>query len=165
MKGIKNFQKGIDTVATKKLEYEKIISHYDNAIENTKNDQIILQYNQSKENHNNIDDKNNKENELKEREAENKSKKNMLLKVKNKIIEKYNPIKHEFEIKTDLLYKKCDTIDKYKIELDYWIKQKNEIKETMQDYLFEVEQKKNELIQILSDKLKLSEIYKKSYKF
>ena len=35
----------------------------------------------------------------------------------------------------------------------------------MQDYLFEIEQKKNELIQILSDKLKLSENYKKSFKF
>jgi hypothetical protein len=161
MKNIKNFQKGIDKVATEKLEYEKIISHYNNAIENIKNDHIILQYNQSKENNNEVENKN----ELKERENENKSKKNMLLKEKNKLVEKYNPIKHEFDIKTDLLYKRCDTIDKYKIELDYWIKQKNEIKETMQNYLFEVEQKKNELIQVLSDKLKLSENYKKSYKF
>ena len=165
MKGIKIFQKGIDKVATEKLEYEKIISHYDNAIENTKNDQIILQYNQFKENNNDIEDIENKENELKERETENKNKKNMLLKEKNKIVEKYSPIKHEFDIKTELLYKKCDTIDKYKIELDYWVKQKNETKETMQDYLFEVEQKKNELIQILSDKLKLSENFKKTYKF
>ena len=35
----------------------------------------------------------------------------------------------------------------------------------MQDFIFEVEQKKNELIQVLSDKLKLSENYKKSYRF
>ena len=35
----------------------------------------------------------------------------------------------------------------------------------MQNYLFEVEEKNKELIRILSDKLKLSENYKKSYKF
>ena len=39
----------------------------------------------------------------------------------NKIVEKYAPIKHEFDFKTDLLYKKCDTIDKYKIELDWFL--------------------------------------------
>ena len=89
----------------------------------------------------------------------------MLVKEKNKIIEKYIPIKNEFEQKSDLLYKKCDTIDKYKTELDVWTEEKNRIKDEMQNYLFEVEQKNNELIQILSDKLKLSENYKKSYKF
>ena len=89
----------------------------------------------------------------------------MLVKEKNKIIEKYIPIKNEFEQKSDLLYKKCDIIDKYKTELDVWTEEKNRIKDEMQNYLFEVEQKNNELIQILSDKLKLSENYKKSYKF
>ena len=113
----------------------------------------------------NKEEKENKKKELKFQEKEIKHKKIMLLKEKNKIIEKYTPIKHEFDIKTDSLYKKCDIIDKYKIELDYWKKQKEKTKETMQDYLFEIEQKKNELIQILSDKLKLSENYKKSFKF
>ena len=89
----------------------------------------------------------------------------MLLKEKNKIIEKYTPIKYEFDTKTDLLYKKCDIIDKYKMELDFWSKEKNNIKEKMQNYLFDVEEKNKDLIQILSDKLKLSENYKKSYKF
>ena len=162
MKGVKSFQKSIDKVATKKYEYEKIISHYKNALENAETSKIILQRNNSNQN----EDKNdNKKNELKKRQVEINHKKNMLLKEKNKIIEKYIPIKHEFDIKTDSLYKKCDTIDKYKIELDYWKNQKEKTKETMQDYIFEVEQKKNELIQILSDKLKLSENYKKSYKF
>jgi hypothetical protein len=87
------------------------------------------------------------------------------MKEKNKIIEKYIPIKNEFDIKSDLLYKKCDTIDKYKTELDIWINEKNRIKEEMQNYLFEVEEKNKELIRNLSDKLKLSENYKKSYKF
>jgi len=162
MKGIKLFQKGIDKVATEKYEYERIISHYENAIETTESSKIILQKNN--QNENNEDNKNNK-NELKHQEKEIKHKKIMLLKEKNKIIEKYTPIKHEFDIKTDSLYKKCDIIDKYKIELDYWKTQKEKTKETMQEYLFEIEQKKNELIQILSDKLKLSENYKKSFKF
>ena len=162
MKSIKLFQKGIDKVATEKYEYERIISHYEKALETTKSSKIILQKNNSKENKEENEDK---KNELKYQEKEIKHKKIMLLKEKNKIIEKYTPIKHEFDIKTDSLYKKCDIIDKYKIELDYWKKQKEKTKETMQDYLFEIEQKKNELIQILSDKLKLSENYKKSFKF
>ena len=63
------------------------------------------------------------------------------------------------------MYKKCDIIDKYKIELDFWRKQKENTKESLQNYILEIEQKKNELIQILSEKLKLSEVYKKFSKF
>ena len=162
MKGIKLFQKSIDKVATEKYEYEKIISHYEIALESAESTKIILQKNNLNENN---EENDNKKNELKYQEKEIKHKKIMLLKEKNKIIEKYTPIKHEFDIKTDSLYKKCDIIDKYKIELDYWKNQKEKTKEVMQDYLFEIEQKKNELIQILSDKLKLSENYKKSFKF
>ena len=168
MKGIKLFQKSIDKVATDKLEYDKIISHYDNAINNVdSNNNIIIQKNNNDENNkaeNDINNNNEKELE-KKRQIEIKNKKSMLLKEKNKIVEKYNPIKREFDVKTDLLYKKCDTIDKYKSELDLWINEKNKIKEEMQNYLFGVEQKNNELIQILSGKLKLSENYKKFYKF
>ena len=162
MKNIKLFQKGIDKVATDKLEYDKIISHYNTAIQNTDiNNNILLQKNK---NDHNIDNNNLNKN-VKKIQNEIKNKKNMLVKEKNRIVDKYTPIKHEFEVKTDLLYKKCDTIDKYKSELDLWEKEKNRIKEEMQNYLFEVEQKNNKLIRILSDKLKLSEIYKKSYKF
>ena len=162
MKSIKLFQKGIDKVATDKLEYDKIISHYNTAIQNTDiNNNILLQKNK---NDHNIDNNNLNKN-VKKIQNEIKNKKNMLVKEKNRIVDKYTPIKHEFEVKTDLLYKKCDTIDKYKSELDLWEKEKNRIKEEMQNYLFEVEQKNNKLIRILSDKLKLSEIYKKSYKF
>ena len=169
MKGVKLFQKSIDKVATDKLEYDKIISHYDYAINNADmNKNIIIQKNNINENNNNGQKYNNNKNEEeldKKRQIEIKNKKSMLLKEKNKIIEKYNPIKHEFDFKTDLLYKKCDTIDKYKSELDLWINEKNKIKEEMQNYLFGVEQKNNDLIQILSEKLKLSENYKKYYKF
>ena len=102
MKSVKIFQKSIDKVATQKFEYEKIISHYENALESTSS-KIIIQRNNLKENDN---ENENQENELKYNEAEIKYKKSMLLKEKNKIIEKYTPIKHEFDIKTDSLYKK-----------------------------------------------------------
>ena len=162
MKGVKSFQKSIDKVATEKYEYEKIISHYQNALDKTGNTKLILKNYNSQQNN---DGEENQEYELNEKQEDIMQKKNMLLKEKNKIVEKYAPIKHEFDFKTDLLYKKCDTIDKYKIELDHWKKQKEKTKLDMQDFIFEVEQKKNELIQVLSDKLKLSENYKKSYRF
>lgn len=163
MKSVKLVQKSIDKVATDKLEYDKIISHYDSAINNANNDSNNLIAQKNSDNNN----KNDKIEKflMKKKEQEIKNKKVMLVKEKNKIIEKYIPIKNEFEQKSDLLYKKCDTIDKYKTELDVWTEEKNRIKDEMQNYLFEVEQKNNELIQILSDKLKLSENYKKSYKF
>lgn len=94
-----------------------------------------------------------------------KNKKTMLIKEKNKILEKYGPIKRVFDAKTDLLYKKCDIIDKYKIELDKWDNEKKKTKNEMQQYIFDVEEKNKEFIQILSDKLKLSENYKKTYRF
>ena len=162
MKGVKSFQKSIDKVATEKYEYEKIISHYQNALDKTGNTKLILKNYNSQQNN---DGEESQEYELNEKQEDIMQKKNMLLKEKNKIVEKYAPIKHEFDFKTDLLYKKCDTIDKYKIELDHWKKQKEKTKQDMQDFIFEVEQKKNELIQILSDKLKLSENYKKFYRF
>ena len=94
-----------------------------------------------------------------------KSKRSMLIKEKNKILEKYGPVKKEFDIKNEILFKKCDTIDKYKTEFDLWIKEKNKTKDEMEKYLFDIEEKNKEFIQVLSDKLKLSENYKKSYKF
>ena len=153
MKGVKSFQKSIDKVATEKYEYEKIISHYQNALDKTGNTKLILKNYNSQQNN---DGEESQEYELNEKQEDIMQKKNMLLKEKNKIVEKYAPIKHEFDFKTDLLYKKCDTIDKYKIELDHWKKQKEKTKQDMQDFIFEVEQKKNELIQVLSDKLKLN---------
>jgi hypothetical protein len=50
MKGIKLFQKGIDKVATEKYEYERIISHYEKALETTESSKIIVQKNNSKKN-------------------------------------------------------------------------------------------------------------------
>ena len=49
MKNVKLFQKDIDKVATDKLEYDKIISHYNTAINNTENNNIIMQRNNNSE--------------------------------------------------------------------------------------------------------------------
>ena len=52
MNGVKVFQKGIDKVATEKLEYDKIISHYNYAIDNVNNNNINI-ISQKNENENN----------------------------------------------------------------------------------------------------------------
>ena len=150
MKSVRLFQEGIDKVATEKYEMDKILSHYDNII---------------KEIDNQKNEKEDGKKLTKEKIKENKAKKAMLTKEKNKILEKYGPVKKEFDLKTDLLYKKCDTIDKYKTELDKWDTQKNKIKNEMQKYIFSVEEQNKQFIQILSDNLKLSDNYKKTYKF
>ena len=171
MKGVRTFQEGIDKIATQKYDYDKILSHYNNIIEEIDNPKNINNNEEKKEDDKNIDLKEKKKIEkaekalAKKKKKEMKAKKAMLIKEKNKIMEKYGPIKKEFDNKTDLLYKKCDIIDKYKIELDKWENEKNKIKNEMQQYLFDVEEKNKEFIQILSDKLKLSENYKKTYKF
>ena len=172
MKGVRQFQEGIDKIATQKLEYDKIISHYNNIINDIDNPQNITTNNDNKtEDNKQLDNKEKKKIEkaekamIKKKKKEMKSKKAMLTKEKNKIMEKYAPVKREFDAKTELLYKKCDIIDKYKTELDRWDNEKNKTKNEMQKYLFEIEEKNKEFIQVLSDKLKLSENYKKTYKF
>ena len=150
MKSVRLFQEEIDKVATEKYEMDKILSHYDKII---------------KEIDNQKNEKEDGKKLTKEKIKENKAKKAMLTKEKNKILEKYGPVKKEFDLKTDLLYKKCDTIDKYKTELDKWDAQKNKIKNELQKYIFNVEEQNKQFIQILSDNLKLSENYKKTYKF
>ena len=175
MKGVNIFKQEIDKIATKKFEYDRILSHYTNIINEIDNPKEEKKE-ENEENKNEQD--NNKENpkEKKKREKEEKAKmkkqmkeikakKSMLVKEKNKILEKYGPIKKEFEVKNEILFKKCDVIDKYKIEFDRWSDEKNRTKAEMEKYLFEVEEKNKEYIKVLSDKLKLSEIYKKTYKF
>ena len=177
MKGVKEFQKDIDIIATKKLDYDKLITYYTekiNEIDNPKEENKPEDNNDEKQKDDNNEVQDSKEKKkiekaekamIKKKKKEMKSKKAMLVKEKNKIMEKYTPIKREFDVKTDLLYKKCDTIDKYKTELDKWDREKNRTKNEMQKYLFEIEEQNKEFIQVLSDKLKLSENYKKTYKF
>ena len=175
MKGVRLFQEEIDKIATQKYDYDKLISHYNNTINEIDNNTQNLNNNNNNEKkdeeNKNIDPKEKKKIEkaekalIKKKLKEMKNKKAILIKEKNKILEKYGPIKKVFDTKTELLYKKCDTIDKYKIELDKWDNEKNKTKNQMQQYIFDVEEKNKEFIQILSDKLKLSENYKKTYKF
>lgn len=172
MEGVRTFQKEIDKIATKKYDYDKKIADYTNTINEIDNPKPYEYNNQKKkEEDNKIDAKEKKKIEkaekalMKKKKKETKAIKNILINERKKILEKYGPIKKEFDIKTDLLYKKCDTIDKYKTELDKWDAEKNKTKNEMQKYLFEVEEKNKEFIQVLSDKLKLSENYKKTYKF
>ena len=178
MKSVNLFKQNFDKIATKKYEYDRIISHYTNIIneidnpkdekekekEETKNESQNAPQNKEAEKERKKKEKEEKA-KLKKHMKEIKAKKNMLIKEKNKILEKYGPIKKEFEVQNEILFKKCDVIDKYKTEFDKWLNEKNKTKEAMEKYLFEIEEKNKEFIQVLSDKLKLSENYKKSYKF
>ena len=173
MKGVNLFKQEIDKIATKKFEYERIIAHYTNTINEIDNpkEEKTEEENKEIQQENNLTEKEKKKKEKEEKAKikkylkEMKNKKSMLVKEKNKLLEKLAPIKKEFEVKNEILFKKCDVIDKYKAEFDKWLNEKNKTKNEMEKYLFEVEEKNKGFIQVLSDKLKLSEIYKKSYKF
>ncbi len=174
MKGVNSLKQEIDKIATKKYDYDRILSHYTNIlneIDNPKEEKKEENEEEKTEQENKETPRDKKKREKEEKAKkkkeikELKSKKSMLVKEKNKILEKYAPIKKEFDVKNEILFKKCDIIDKYKTEFDKWINEKNKTKDEMEKYLFEVEEKNKEYIQVLSDKLKLSEIYKKSYKF
>ena len=181
MKSVNLFKQNFDKIATKKFEYDRIISHYTNIIneiDNPKDEEEKEKEKEEIKNENEKEPQNNKETQkekkkkekeekakLKKHMKEIKAKKNMLIKERNKILEKYGPIKKEFEVQNEILFKKCDVIDKYKTEFDKWLNEKNKTKDEMEKYLFQIEEKNKEFIQVLSDKLKLSENYKKSYKF
>ena len=159
IKNIDKIKQNIDVLATKKNDFEKLFIHYKNALDNIDKPQSPIRKNNITE-----EIKLSKK-EVKRQQKELKTKKDMLVKGKNKIMENYMPIKNEYDDKAKLLYKKCDDIFKHKLEVDKCEKEKNKQKEEMKNYLFEIEEKHNELIQVLSEKLKLSEVYKKTYKF
>ena len=179
MKSVNLFKQEFDKIATKKYDYDRILSHYTNQIneiDNPKEDKEKEKEQPKEQNPNPQPDNKETEKERKKKEKEEKAKikkhmkeikakKNMLIKEKNKIMEKYAPIKKEFDVQNEILFKKCDVIDKYKTEFDKWLNEKNKTKDEMEKYLFEIEEKNKEFIQVLSDKLKLSENYKKTYKF
>ena len=159
IKNIDKIKQNIDVLATKKNDFEKLFIHYKNALDNIDKPQSPIRKNNITE-----EIKLSKK-EVKRQQKELKTKKDMLVKGKNKIMENYMPIKNEYDDKAKLLYKKCDDIFKHKLEVDKCEKEKNKQKEEMKNYLFEIEEKHNELIRVLSEKLKLSEVYKKTYKF
>ena len=140
MNYINLIKKRLNELATTKYDYEELFDYYKNAIKQIDNNK-----------YNNEDQKRNM--------------KNILENEKNNLLEKYLQIKDEFTMKNELLYNQCDVIDKLRKELQKCENDKNKRRQQMQDYIFLYEKKQDELIKNLSDKLKLSSIFKKTNKF
>ena len=136
----KELKKRINELASIKYDYEELFNYYKNAIKQLDN--------------NKYKDETQKENI-----------RNIIENEKNKLLEKYLEIKDEFIVKNELLYKQCDAIAKIKNEITKCENDKNKRRQQMQDYIFLYEKKIDELIKNLSDKLKLSAIFKKTNKF
>ena len=141
----------IDKLATMKYSYEDLFSYFKKAINQ------IINKNNSK-----ILYKDMLDSKLLELNNDEKNKIKILEEEKNKIMEKYIPIKDEYDMSTRILLKCYDNIDNFKNEVKKYEFEKNKRKQQMQDYLFIIEQKKDELIKNLSEKLKLSVNFKKN---
>ena len=140
MSYVKSLKKKIDELATTKYDYEELFEYYKKALKQNENNT-----NQDKTQKDNI--------------------RNILENEKNNLLEKYMQVKGEFMLTNEILYRQCDNIDELKKEIKKCENEKNKRKQQMQDYIFLVEKKQDELIKNLSDKLKLSSIFKKTNKF
>ena len=140
MKYVNSLKKRIDELATTKYDYEELFEYYKKALKQNENNT-----NQDKTQKDNI--------------------RNILENEKNNLLEKYMQVKGEFMLTNEILYRQCDNIDELKKEIKKCENEKNKRKQQMQDYIFLVEKKQDELIKNLSDKLKLSSIFKKTNKF
>ena len=140
MSHVSSLKRRINELASIKYDYEELFEYYKNAIKKLDN--------------NNYD--NNQQKEFK---------RNLIVNEKNNLLEKYLEIKDEFIVKNELLYKQCDAIDKIRTEIKKNENDKNKRRQLMQDYIFLYEKKQDDLIKKLSDKLKLSSIFKKTNKF
>ena len=140
MNFVNSIKKRINELATIKYDYEELFEYYKKAIK-----QIDENKHQTEEQKENI--------------------RNILENEKNNLLEKYMIIKGEFMSKNEILYKQCDYMDELRKEIQKCEKEKNKRKQQMQDYIFLVERKQDELIKDLSDKLKLSSIFQKFNKF
>ena len=154
-KYIEILKKKIDEVANNKYSYEEIFSYY-------------------KQNINQILEKNNikisyleliESGRISELSEDEQNKIRILEEGKNSIMEKYIPIKDEYDRNNNLLIQCYEIIDKLKFEIEKWGFEKKKRRQQMQDYLFIIEQKKDELIKILCEKLKLSVNFKKTNSF
>ena len=134
----RTIKKSINELASIKYDYEEMFEFYKNAIKQT---------------------------EKNKNKTERENLKNMLENEKNNLLEKYLEIKDKLTIENELLYKQCEIIDKFRKEVKKCEIDKNKRKQQMQDYIFLYEKKQDELIKNLSDKLKLSSIFKKTNKF
>ena len=134
----RSLKKSINELASIKYDYEEMFEFYKNAIKQT---------------------------EKNKNKTERENLKNMLENEKNNLLEKYLEIKDKLTVENELLYKQCAIIDKFHKEVKKCEIDKNKRKQQMQDYIFLYEKKQDELIKNLSDKLKLSSIFKKTNKF
>ena len=142
----------IDKLATEKYSYEDLFSYFKKAIKQVINKSNVKGlYNDMIENNNVLDLNDEERNKIKLLEEE-----------KNKIMEKYIPIKDEYDMDTRILLKYYEIMDSFKYEVEKWESEKNIRRHEMLELLFTVEQKKDELIKILSEKLKLSVNFKKN---
>ncbi len=140
MNYVNSLKKRINELATIKYDYEELFEYYKKALKQLDNNK-----HQTSEQKENI--------------------RNILEGEKNNLLEKYMKIKDEFLIKNEVLYKQCDFMDELKKEIQKCEYEKNKRKQQMQDYIFLVEKKQDELIKELSDKLKLSSVFKRTNKF
>ena len=140
MNFVNSLKSRINELATTKYDYEELFEHYKKALKQIDNNKY--QTSSQKENIRNI-----------------------LETEKNNLLEKYMQIKDEFLTKNEILYKQCDYMDEIRKEIQKCEKEKDKRKQQMQDYIFLVEKKQNELIKDLSDKLKLSSVFKKKNQF
>ena len=140
MNYVNSLKKRINELATIKYDYEELFEYYKQALKQLDNNK-----HQTSEQKENI--------------------RNILEGEKNNLLEKYMKIKDEFLIKNEVLYKQCDFMDELKKEIQKCEYEKNKRKQQMQDYIFLVEKKQDELIKELSDKLKLSSVFKRTNKF
>ena len=155
IKYIHNLKAKIDILATNKYSYEELFSHFKKAI-----NQII-----NKNNVNGLYKDMFDNNKLLELNDEERNKIKMLEEEKNKIMENYMPIKDEYDISTRLLLQYYEIMDKFKFEVEKCEIEKINQKKQMHDYLFTIEQKKDELIRKLCEQLKLSVNFKKNNNF
>ena len=152
---IKKLKKKIDELANNKYSYEEIFSYF------KKNINEILIKNRSDLSYVELVESG----KISEFSQDEQNKIKILEEGKNSIMEKYIPVKDEYDMNNNLLIQCYEIIDKLKSEIEKWEFEKKKRRQQMQDYLFIIEQKKDELIKILCEKLKLSVNFKKNNKF
>ena len=152
---IKILKKKIDDVANIKYSYEELFSYF------KKNINQILEKNNIKISYIELIETG----RISELSLDEQNKIKILEEGKNSIMEKYIPIKDEYDRNNNLLIQCYETVDNLKFEIEKLEFEKNKKRQQMQDYLFIIEQKKDELIKILCEKLKLSDNFKKTNSF
>ena len=155
IKYVKQLKKKIDNLANNKYSYEEIFSYFKKNINQImEKNKINISYVELIET-----------GKISELSEDDQNKIKILEDGKNKIMEKYIPIKDEYDTNNNLLIQCYEMIDKLKSEIEICEFEKNKRRQQMQDYLFLIEQKKDELIKTLSEKLKLSVNFKKNNSF